>query len=591
MKRYIYIILLAAFVPATLVSCRKFLERSPYDQIDASLFFTSEKDLELYTNGFIQRNIPSYETLTYGDQYADYLASMKSTSYLTGGYTADDQGGWDESSWAELKNINYFLENLPKAKSFVSNATYRHYEGVGRFWRAWFYVNKVKTFGNVPWYDKVLGSSDDEALNKPRDTREFVMAKVLEDINYAAENCSAENKYVRSSSYINKWVANAFKARLCLFEGSYRKYHTELNLQNSAEAFLREAISAAEVLMTVSPYSLYKGTDPKTAYRELFTSESVITQEVIWANTFNTSLARLHAATWDYTSATRGNRWSFTKDFVDAYLMRDGSRYTEQPGYETRPFAEEFNNRDYRMAQTMVSPEYRKVVNGQLKSTVPNFAVTLTGYQPIKWNLDNDIYENTTNSNNSLPVFRFAEALLVYAEAKAELGEMNDAAWNRSIRLLRERAGVNGNPPLVPDPYLVAYYRNQTTDKWILEIRRERGIELALENSRWDDIMRWKLGALLVRPWYGLYAQKDVNQDLNRDGNPDLRITGSGSGGTGIQTVLLGNGGNSTFTLSNGNNGYLTWNLARTWSDHKYLRPVPQVAINRNPKLTQNPGW
>lgn len=588
-KLIIYTILIST--ASVFSSCKKFLERSPYDKIDASLFFKSEKDLELYANGFIQRNIPSYQTLTYGDQYADYLASMKSTSYLTGAFTADDQGGWDESSWAELRNINYFLDNIKKAEGIVDEATYRHYVGVGRFWRAWFYYAKVKNFGDVPWYETSIESSDEEQLKKPRDSREFVMNKVLEDITYAAENCSQESKYVRTSSYINKWTALAFKARLSLFEGTYRKYHTELNLQSTADVFLREAVKASEELMNLSPFSLYKEGDLKEAYRKLFTSEEVITQEVIWAHHFNTTLSRFHAATWDYTSATRGNRWSFTKDFVDSYLMLDGSRFTDQPGFETKYFAEEFNNRDYRMAQTMVSPTYMKVSNGQLRNVVPNFAVTLTGYQPVKWNLDNDIYENTTNSNNSLPIFRYAEVLLNYAEAKAELGEMDEAAWNRSIRLLRERAGVNGSAPASADPYLIDYYRNQVSDKWILEIRRERGIEMALENLRWDDIMRWKLADLLVRPWLGIYAVKNQNQDLNNDGSDDLRISDSNAGGAGLQVVVLGDGSNSTFTLSDGNSGNLIWNLDRQWEDYKYLRPIPQVAINRNPNLTQNPGW
>lgn len=179
-KLIIYTILIST--ASVFSSCKKFLERSPYDKIDASLFFKSEKDLELYANGFIQRNIPSYQTLTYGDQYADYLASMKSTSYLTGAFTADDQGGWDESSWAELRNINYFLDNIKKAEGIVDEATYRHYVGVGRFWRAWFYYAKVKNFGDVPWYETSIESSDEEQLKKPRDSREFVMNKVLEDI-------------------------------------------------------------------------------------------------------------------------------------------------------------------------------------------------------------------------------------------------------------------------------------------------------------------------------------------------------------------------------------------------------------------------
>lgn len=575
----------------TFSSCKKFLDRSPLDSVNAEQFFKSETDLEIYANGFIQRNMPGYATLTYGDQYADYLASMKSTTYLTGAYTSDDQGGWDESSWSELRNVNYFLQNMPKAKSFVDARAYNHYEGVGRFWRAWFYYNKIQEFGDVPWYDKVIESNDEAALKKGRDSRAFVMDKILEDLTFAAANCSKDVKFVTSSTQINKWTALAFKARVCLFEGSYRKYHTELNLTASASQFLREAAAAAEELMNTGPFALHSTGNASQDYRSLFISQNVVTKEVILANVFNATFNRFHAATWDYTSATRGNRWSFTKDFVDTYLMRDGTPFTAVNGYQTKTFTEEFVNRDHRMAQTMVSPGYVKRVTGNLRSTVPNFAVTLTGYQPIKWNLDDDIYENTTNNNNSLSVFRFAEVLLNYAEAKAELGEFGEGEWNRTIKPLRERAGVDGKAPTVADPYLANYYLQQTADKWILEIRRERGIEMALENLRWDDIMRWKLAELLVRPWKGMYLKKDVDYDLNGDNNPDVRAVDRSPNTSGMQFIVLGAGSNSTFTLTEGNSGNLVWNLSREWADYKYLKPIPKVAINRNPNLKQNPDW
>lgn len=583
--------LLIAGICGLFISCEKFLDRSPLDSVNAEVFFKSETDIELYANGFIQRNMPGYQQLTYGDQYADYLASMKSTTYLTGAYTSDDQGGWDESNWSELRNINYFLQNLPKAKGLVDESTYNHYEGVGRFWRAWFYYNKLREFGGVPWYDHVIESNDDEALKKPRDSRSFVMDKMLEDLTFAAQNCSKETKFVSTSTQINKWTALAFKSRVCLFEGSYRKYHTDLDLASTASKFLEEAYTSAEELMNTGPFGLYSTGAVETDYRALFTSQNVITKEIIFANVFNTTFNRFHAATWDYTSATRGNRWSFTKDFVDTYLTLDGTPFTETLNYETKTFAEEFENRDYRMKQTMVSPTYVKKVTGTAKSVVPNFAVTLTGYQPIKWNLDDDIYENTTNNWNSLSILRYAEVLLNFAEAKAELGLFNNSDWDRSIKLLRERAGVNGTAPAAADQNLINYYREQTTDKWILEIRRERGIELALENLRWDDIMRWKLGELLARPWYGIYAKVDVDYDLNKDGNADLRIVNQSQNAGGKQLIVLGTGSNSTFTLTDGNAGNLEWNLSRTWSDHKYLKPIPKVAINRNPKLEQNPGW
>jgi len=264
----------------SLTSCEKFLTREPENEVGSINFMTKENDLVLYANGFIQRHMPSEETLAWGDQYSDITATRSSTPFLIGdNWTADEQGGWSGGSsgtWSKLRNINYFLNNLPKAKTNVPDDVYKHYEGVGRFWRAYFYYDMVQTFGNVPWYDQALEVTDYEQLHKGRDSREFVMQKVLEDLNFASENCSADPKYVRTSTMINKWVALALKSRVCLFEGTYRKYHTELNLTNSADIFLREAVNASENLMQSGPYSLVNNSSNiETQYRCLFISEGI----------------------------------------------------------------------------------------------------------------------------------------------------------------------------------------------------------------------------------------------------------------------------------------------------------------------------
>ena len=197
------------------------------------------------------------------------------------------------------------------------------------------------------------------------------------------------------------------------------------------------------------------------------------------------------------------------------YLKTDGSRVTDDADWKSMQYAEVFADRDYRLAQTVISPEYRKYNKaGLLVPTAPNFAVTGTGYQIIKWNIDNEAYEASKISNNSLPIMRYAEVLLNYAEAKAELGEMTDDVWDRTIRLLRERSGVNGDRPATADNYLADYYAqldgSKISDKDILEVRRERSIELISEGdthtNRWFDLLRWHLGHKAVKQWYGIYV-------------------------------------------------------------------------------------
>lgn len=598
MKKRLYIYGALAVLLST-TSCEKFLTREPENEIGSINFLTKESDLALYANGFIQRHMPDEETLAWGDQYSDITATRASTAFLIGDtWNADQQGGWSGGSsgtWSKLRNVNYFLQNLPKAKGNVSDEVYRHYEGVGRFWRAYFYFDMVKTFGDVPWYDQALEVDDYTQLYKGRDSREFVMEKVLEDLNYAAENCSADAKYVKTSTMIHKWVALAFKARVCLFEGTYRKYHTELGLQTSAATFLREAVKAAEELMTSGPYSLVNNaSNVATQYRSLFNSENLNEQEVILGVRFMKDV-RMHSITWKLFSASYGNNWSLSQDFVNHYLKLDGSRFTDDPNYATKTYQDNFVNRDYRLKQTVVAPDYERKISGNLKKDAPNFALTSTGYQLIKWAIDDDIHVGIANSYNSVPMFRYAEVLLNYAEAKAELGEMGVTEWNRSIRLLRERAGVNGAAPSTYDPYLASYYMNQTTDMWILEVRRERTVELVHENLRYDDLMRWKLGPLLAKPWKGIYfEQKNTPYDLNGDGVMDVAVVDveppASSKVPGVVYVVLGTG----FRLTDGNSGNLEFGMHqnRYWHDKKYLRPVPSTAIQVNPNLLpQNQGW
>ena len=588
MKNYKTISLLA-LLTLGFASCTNFFEREPFSQVGADTFFRSEKDVVLYVNGLLQKNMPGYTTLTYGDQYSDLMAVNSTSDFLKTAWSAEKQTGWETSDWANIYNVNYFLSRLYEAASAVGDdAKMKHYEGVGRFWRAWLYYSKVQTFGPVPWYDKPIDPEDEEALYKGRDSREFVMDKVLEDLNFAATHCLSDRAYVNNSQ-INRWVALAFKARVCLYEGTYRKYHTELGLEASAGKWLREAVSACETLMNESPYSLvHSPASLKTQYRKLFTSQEIDYQEVILANEFSEDLLRFHSATWKFTSGSYGARWSLSKAFVNTYLMLDGSRFTDRTDYEKTEFTEEVKNRDYRLMQSVITPGYSKKVAGVDTQKAPDFSLTLTGYQIIKWTLDDDRYEGTNNSTNSLPVFRFAEVLLNYAEAKAELGEFGETEWNQTIKLLRERAGVNSKVPLAADPYLIDYYANQTTDKWILEIRRERAIEMLLENLRYEDLMRWKLGSLLEKEWTGIYIpEKEKAYDLNGDGINDVCVT-DGKPGTekGVFYIDLSKG---QYTLDK--NNCLIYNETRMWADRKYLHPIPKTACVINPALGQNDGW
>lgn len=579
-------------------SCADFFEEEPIKNISADEYFNSEKALKIYANGFIQRYMPSVANLTRGDQFSDISVTTQTEAFLKVGYTEKEATNWRVGNWSQLYNVNYFLKHMHEAAPFVNDdAIMKHYEGVGRFWRAWFYWEKVKTFGDVPWHDQPIDPDDEEQLYKARDPREFVMEKVLEDINFAAAYCSDDSKFL-NGNVVNRYVALALKSRICLYEGTYRKYH---GLTNS-EAWLRECVKASEDMMTNSPYSLISVVGNETTnYSKVFKSTSPQFQEVIMSNEMSEELSRYHDTSWYYASATYGQRNSATKAFVNMYLNLDGSRFTDQADYNKIEFKDEFKNRDYRLRQTIITPYYEKVVSGKLTNefskVFQGLGSQLTFYRTIKWNTDNDAQESNSVSDNSLSVFRYAEILLNYAEAKAELGELGQTEWDKSIRLLRERSGVNGKTPDTADPYLSAYY-DGLSDKWILEVRRERTIEMFMENVRRDDLYRWKMGHKLTIEFAGMHIPEVGKPfDMNGDGINDIcfystsipKPSTTQSNVTYVQITVNDGDAATGFTINEDN--CLVYQLERDWDTYKYLYPVPQEARNINPNLTQNPGW
>lgn len=189
-----------------LASCTNFFEREPFSQVGADTFFRSEKDVELFVNGLLQKNMPGYATLTYGDQYSDLMVVSSTSDYLKTEWSPEKQSGWDTSDWSNIYNVNYFLSRLYEAADAVNDLSkMRHYEGVGRFWRAWLYYSKVQTFGAVPWYDKPIDPEDEAQLYKGRDSREFVMDKILEDLNFATTYCLSDKAYVNNSRSTVGW--------------------------------------------------------------------------------------------------------------------------------------------------------------------------------------------------------------------------------------------------------------------------------------------------------------------------------------------------------------------------------------------------
>lgn len=602
-------------VAAGLVSCEDFLTAGDPNKIDAPSYFRNESDLEAYANGFLQTMIPTAISVATGDARADYMAWRGEWQYLTDNFDADDQSGWSTGSWEDLRNINYFLGNFRRAAA--GEAILDHYEGVARFWRAYFYMNKVKTFGAVPWYDREIDANDREALYKPRDSREYVMRKVLEDLDFASTHCITNAKLEVNSVRITRNVALAFKARCCLYEGTFRKYHANDPstgkpwTADESEMYLRACADACETLMGEGKYALVS--DPAkvaTQYRSLFTSESVASGEVIWARAYDASLNATHILNTYFVNMQYGS-YSLTRQFVNTYLNRDGSRFTDKAGYEKTLFADEFENRDYRLMQSIRYPGYTRRNNNVNTPYAPDFGYCVTGYQPIKWVIDDTSMDsNTAPCATCIPILRYAEVLLNYAEAQAELGVITDSEWALTVGALRKRAGITGGTETLPttvDGYLQRTFYPDVTSPVLLEIRRERAIELVAEGMRFDDLRRWKCGSLMeTLPWSGIHIPGlEQPVDVNGDGVDDYyftegEVTAAPAAYRNI-AIRVNQDGVGLYAEANAVAGYdLVYKTGagdRYWypDGRQYLYPIPAKVIrdykNAGYTISQNPYW
>ena len=586
------LIMLAGFA---FTGCDNLLDAVPKDRLSAETFFKSESELKAFSIGF-------YELFPASDLYLandDHYTQNNMSNEGMGKRTVPASGsGW---SWTALRNINTMLENLDNC----SDAQVRiHYEALARFFRAYFYFAKVKRFGDVPWYDKPIGSKDTELLNRPRDSRELVMQKMIEDLDFAIANLPA----TKSAYEVTRWTAMALKSRVLLFEGTFRKYHagdpTLATLPADAKDYkwyLGECAKVSLEFIQSSGYGLHGG-DKNTCYRELFTTMNAtdLMDEVILARDYNSVYGATHSAGNTMTTGSMGCP-SMTRKLVASYLCTDGTRFTDKAGWETMTFQEETVDRDPRLAQSIRTPGYKRL--GQETLTAPDLKVTFTGYHPDKYvtTLDQDDYNR---SDIDLIIFRAAEIMLNYAEALADAGELTQAALDQSVNQLRDRVGMphldmaaaNASPDaFLTDPayggYLSTVLSADPNKGVILEIRRERAIELCQEGHRYYDLMRWKEGKVFEAPFYGMYFPGVGVYDLDGSGTPDFEIYADSRTSSAATSKKLG----TDVILKDGASGMVLLHSAiqREWKENRdYLYPIPTDERNLTEgAITQNPGW
>ena len=590
-----------------LASCNnEFMQQIPETSITPEGFFKSVSDLEMYVNGFYtDGNL--YSGGWYDDSQSDNVTINTNDNevyrcILSDQRSADNAVGW--SSWGSLRSINVMLANLEEVVG--NEADINHNVGVARYFRAWFYIDKVQTYSEVPWVDRPL-STTDEALYAAQQSRAEVVQHIFDDLDYAVTWIKAD---MGNKTRVHKYCALALISRFALYEATYRKYHPELELSSTAGELLQKSIAASEELMNSGQFEItgagttdlsgesLPGVTGAAGFRSLFISFDLSSnKEVIQWHQYGENKGGANMS--DLLMTTSGSdKYSLSRSLQESFLTKDGEPYSAVAGYDRKSFAEVFVDRDPRFAETFAYPGINSLTNGVKVSHTPN--PQRGGYSQGKHYLrdyNRDTYAGSSlGQYNALSLYRYAEVLLNYAEAKAELGQLTADVLDRTVNVLRRRVGMPAfDAAREVDATLRSLYPD-VSDAALLALRRERRVELAGEGLRLQDLNRW-------------YAGKALELDISKQGIyvPPMpyvyTVPGTDNIGFGIAATQKSktdanvkwyyldkeefylSGAGSGFIRNNGDND-------RHFDEPKdYYRPIPRQQVILNPNLRQPYGW
>lgn len=580
----IYIIFIT-LVFAFFTSCNV-TDRFPEDSITDFNYWTKVEDLRSYANNF-------YTTLVAPDYYdvtSDNCVSQSKDATLFNTKivpTGDD--GWSYDDWAVVRNCNYFLTHYQTVQG--NERDINHYVAEVRFFRAHEYFKKLRRFGDVPWYETDLKTNDGKLLHKARDARKFVTEKIIADLEFATKNLKLASEV--TAGRLHQHAAYQMLARVCLYEATWMKYRGV----DGWQTFMQKAADAAQEIINSKKYEIVKSVAAYTMddehplpYKQQFIQEDL-------TNNKECVLARIYIKNvlmHSFSRRTNESRIGISKDFIESFLCYDGLPITLSNKYKGDNSLElEITNRDPRLWNIIDNKHLPYTLNG-IKPESYDFTPIEpikcpTGYMASKFRHPEPAQNEANQSTYDWYVFRYAEVLLILAEAKAELGTIIQDDLDNTINKLRERLDIDNqpmgrlslNPPFDPLSIVNGKPRyGYTISTLLYEIRRERRIELAFEGFRWDDICRWKAGVLIENPktMCGIAVNNDVITNYTNyfgGTNPFKdRATWQVADWDGNKELLKVYDVNS-----------------RLWDDKLYLDPLPKNQLNLNSSLEQNQGW
>lgn len=518
MKKYIIAIATVVTIMFT-TGCNDFLDKPDLNTVtDNNSFWRNESDFRMYAQEFYEWFFTGYNSY-WGTDYTPLLGYTFNDDMVTSGkqenFVSSIPGNMGvqstpsnllNQSWYRqyngerwnfgwVRKANIMLKRCDDYKANLSDAEYKHWTAVARFFRAYAYYNLVITFGDVPYFDKPVDEKDVATMYKDRDSRGDVMDHVYDDLKYAIDNAKTiDNNSAKQQ--VNKYIISAIASRIMLFEGTWEKYH---NLSaERAKKYLQLCVDASQVVMNSGAYSC------TSDFRSLFGSDDLSNNpEVIMFRHYETSLVT-HCI-GSYSNGEEGQGPAVNLQLIKSFICNDGKTYQNStlPNANNFDLAELAKTRDPRFEATF----YNLPLKSSQSLIYADKFISRVGasyYDPKNYASRPDIYGSDININDA-PVLRYAEVLLNWIEAKEELAEsyngtpVTQGDIDISINALRDRpldqtAIANGvkktehlnlnNLPNDPN-------RDSDVSPLLWEIRRERRMEFVFENTRLLDIKRW----------------------------------------------------------------------------------------------------
>ena len=612
-------------------SCDDLLDRPQKNTPDDNAFWKTESDVRLYSHGFYANYFIGYGqgwSASYspfrGYGFSDDVASTGTqsnfsstvpTSVMSTSETAvgtyDTQFSCPSMVFSWIRKANIMIDRInTRMEGTLTTEAKNHWLAVAKFFKCFSYCRLVQHYGDVPYFEKELGTTDLDELYKDRDSRVYVMDKVME----MSKDVLANMRTNDGTNILNRYVAAAFISRWFLFEGTFQKYHNG-QLQGgdleAAKRYLDFARQAAEVVINSGAYDIDQPLSVIFGSQDL-TGKS---KEPLMVRQFLDAEAVRHCVA-SYSNSTESQS-GLNLAFLKSVIRQDGKPYTTSSLCSGDP-----SDLSLEKMGATCDPRFEASI-----ADVPVKSSSTLVYQHKfidrkAWELsDKDrgqepIYQSVTNTNDA-PVIRYAEVLLNWIEAKAELGNVTQDDIDKSINKLRARPldataiakGLKNTEPMKLADINASFdpERDADVDPVIWEIRRERRLEMVFEHSRILDLRRWhKLDNMdnkkhpdtMCGPWVDF--ANGVVKGAGAAGAADANAALSTLLKAESTTVMKADG---TLVVYDGSNAadmvgfYRPTNIKprNDFYERNYVAPVGSQDISKyldkGYKLTQTKGW